>query len=441
MAMNLAGIQNVLKTKYLGMFVDVLQRIMWTWAWLKKGSLTWSGEQIVRSIRLKGINAMSWGVGGAALNTSQKQTPVKMIISMLQGWCPIEFTYDAQMASRKGDGAFIDAMALEMEYGIKDFKDMMERVAWGDGTGKLGEVESYNAGTTTITCSAITDAAGSGLNGNAGNRYIKEGMLLDIYNGSSARMQGAVVTAVSPSADTVTITIGTGSNPAAGDSIYLHMPDGSTPISKEPMGIPGIIDNASWNATLQNVDWTTTYPQFRATAINVGTSNVAPGQINADQVQRAIDLCREAGPGSTPELWCHNSVKREVIKLGTTDIRFKPLDLQLGIRENTKSDESKPSNSLSFNEFKLRWAPDCPWQTMFGWPEGLIRQYPVFDGPKWVPNDPSGGGGILQRKTGVAGTYEGQLSWMGNIGTDLMGPNSSFVMRYIDGTIDRTYNV
>ena len=153
-----------------------------------------------------------------------------------------------------------------------------------------------------------------------------------------------------------------------------------------------------------------------------------------------MDLAVEGGGGHDLELWMHNDVKREFIKLGLVDVRFIPEKLMMGITENAKSNEAKPRNSMKFNGFNLFWAPDVPWRTIFGWPDGLVRQYPVTDGPSWVPNNPDGGGGILVRKFGVAGTYEAQLTWMGNVGTDVLSANAGFVMRNINSNIDRVPN-
>jgi len=436
---NLAGISAILKKQYLGLLRDVLQRIAWTWAWTKKGSLTWSGADVNWPVRMRGTNAMSWGVGGTALNSAQSQTTVSSVIGLKQGWLPIQFTYDAQLASRDSKGAFITTMTLEMDNGIKDFIDMMERLIWGDGTGKLGEVQSFS--TVTVTTSAMTDALGIGVNGNASNRNVKQGMILDFYTSAGAsRMTGAVVTSVDVDADTFVITPGVGSNPTGGDGFYLARPDLSTPVDQEPMGIPGIIDDGTLVTSLQTIS-RTTYPQWASQLITAGTF-ASPGNLSSDLVQRGIDKARMGSPGGDVQLWMAPSVKREFIKLGQVDVRFTPHQLLLGINENQNSDDTRPKNSMSFNGYKICWAPDTPWNTIFGMPEGLVRQYPVLDGPSWVPNNPGSGagGGILQRLTGVGGTYEAQLSWMGNIGTDLRGPNSGFVIRNVNSTIDRVAN-
>lgn len=437
---NLAGISAILKTQYLGMLRDALQRIFWTWAYLKKGSLEWSGDSIKWPVRMRGTNAMSWGVGGTALNAAQRQTTVASTISVKQGWCPIEFTFDAFRASRNGRGAFINAMALEMDNGVGDFRDMMERVVWGDGSGKLAEVESYAGG--VVTCSAMSDAAGgSGVNANAGVRYIKTGMILDFYTSAGAsRHLSAVVTDVDHDNETFDITVGSGDDPAAGDGIYLARPDSESPLNQEPMGISGLIDDGTLVTTLQGIS-RTTYPQWAAQLITAsGAAHATRKPLTADLAQRALDKAVEAGGGSDVMFWCANDVKREFIKLGDTDVRFKPTQLMMGIKEDNKGQSKLPKNSMQFNGFNLCWAPDTPWGTLFCWPDGFIRQYPMFDGPTWVPNDPEGGGGIIQRKTGVAGTYEAQLCWMGNLGTDVKSASQAALIRYISSTIDRVPN-
>lgn len=437
---NLAGISAILKTQYVGMLRDALQRIFWTWAHLKKGSLEWAGDSIKWPVRFRGTNAMSWGPGGSALNAAQRQVTVSSEITVKQAWLPIEFTFDAYRASRNGKGAFINAMALEMDKGVEDFRDMMERVVWGDGTGKIAEVESYAAG--TVTCSAMSDAAGaSGVNANAGCRYIKQGMILDFYSSANvARHYSAVVTSVDHDNEQFDIAVGTGDDPVATDGIYLARPDQSSPISQEPMGIPGLIDDGTLVATLQGIS-RTTYPQWAANLLVAsGAAHATRKPLTGELAQRALDKATEAGGGSDITFWCANDVKREFIKLGETDVRFKPRELNMGISENNKGDGTLPKNSLHYNGFKVCWAPDTPWGTLFVWPDGFIRQYPMFDGPAFVPNNPDGSGGILQRKTGVAGTYEAQLCWMGNLGTDVVSASRAALIRYISSTIDRVHN-
>lgn len=430
MTMTLANMNNLLKVQYLGAFRKVINFQARTVKMFKPGAKTWSGLQIEFPVHVQRSNAVAVGIGGENGPTAGYQHSAKTTIPAKQVYGYIRITKDAILQSKNRQAAFEQAVAIEMKGMSMEFLDLQERMIWGDGSGKIGEVEAYTAGTLTVTTSRLSDSAGSGLNGNADNRYIRIGQRLDFYNGSSARMQGAVVTSVDISNGTFVITAGTGSNPAAGDGIYLARPSGATPIDMDPMGIPGIIDDGTYVSSLHGMS-RTTYPIWKSQIINAGTF-AAPGALQESMLQRAFDAADEGGAARPSWLCAHHSTRQKVVELLLVNRRYMdPLEYQAGFKEN--NGEGAPRTELSYNGVPFMVSKYCPWRTIFGTNSDVIRFYQVAD-PDWIDD---GNGGVLQRVPSVNGTYEAQMLMMYNIGTDDMGPNSAFAIRNISTTVDR----
>lgn len=432
MAMTLANLDNLLKVQYLGVVRNVINFQARTVKACKPGTKTWSGKQIEFPFHSQRSNSVMFGVGGENGPAAQYQQQAKVTIPLKQMWGFVRITYDAKLASRDRAGAFAQAVSFEMQGMTKELVDLSERSIWGDGTGKIGEVASYNAGTRTVTTSRMTDAAGTNLNGNADNRYIRVGQVLDFYtSGSAARALTATVSSVNLANGTFVLSAAASpSNPAATDGIYIARPSGSSPINAEPMGIPGIIDDGTYVATLHGVV-RATYPIFNAQIINAGTF-AAPGNFQEQFLQRAFDAADE-GSGMRPKwLFCHHSVRQEVVKQLVVARRYMdPLEYQAGFKEG--NGEGLPQTELSYNGVPFMVSKYCPWATIFGWNPNVARFYQYAE-PSWVED---GGGNVLSRVPSITGTYEGQMAWMYNVSVDDNGPNSSFAIRNIAATVDR----
>lgn len=430
MSMTLANIDNLLKIQYLGVVRQVINEQARTVKMCKPGTKTWSGREIKFPFRSQRSNAVAFGIGGENGPTPGYQHSAVVTVPLKQLWAYIRLTKDAIAASRDKSGAFERAMAFEMENMTREVVDMAERSIWGDGTGKIGEVESYNAGTLTVTTSRMSDSAGSGLNGNADNRYIRAGMRLDIYNGSSARAQSATVASVDISNGTFVLDAAASpSNPAAGDSIYIARPSGSSPIGMEPMGLSGIIDDATYVSTLHGVV-RATYPIWNAQVINAG-SFASPGALQENMLQRGFDAADEGAGSRAKWLAMHHSTRQQLVNLLVVNRRYMdPLEYQAGFKET--NGEGLPQTELSYNGVPVMVSKYCPWRTIFGWVPDVARFY-QYQEPGWIDD----AGGILSRVPSINGTYEAQLWWPYNISTDNGGPNASFVIRHIQTTVDR----
>lgn len=420
-----------LKEYYEGPVRRVINHNSRVMRYTKKDTKPWEGRLVRFPVHVQRSEAVAFLQGGEALPATQNQVTIECQINRKQCWGHIGLTDDLIEAAKTDRGSFERPMALEIEGMARDFVSVQNRAAFGTGEGKLGEVKSYNAGTTTVTCTAMTDPQGSGINGNAGNRFVRVGMLLDIYtSGGVARKLGVKVTSMNVANNTFVLTGGTGADPQATDGFYRARPSQLSPINNEPMGMGGVLDDGTYVGVLHNIN-RTTYPIWQAQILNAGTF-AAPGALTLDLLQRAFDMASEGGNGEPRILWAHYSVRREYLKLLVTDRRYiEPYKYEPGFKESQTEEDLK--TTLEFNGVPFVFDKDCPWATIFGHAPGTFTNWENAPG-HWVQD---GKGGVFQLVPGTAGLFQAQFSSYYNFGTNLAGPNSGFAIRNISATVDR----
>lgn len=440
-AQNLTTFDASLKDFYEGKIRRILQRQVRMMNYLKKGAKPFEGRQVVFPINVQGSPGFVYMTAGGDLAAATPQTTVDVRIPIRQGWGRIQLTYDVIKAAATNRGAFERPLAFELKRFTQDAINKGNRSCWGDGTGIIGEVDSYNAGTAVITCRNLSSAtAGTALNSNAGNRYIKVGDLLDVYTNAAtplARNQGVKVNSLSLSANTITVTLGTGTNPVAGDRLYVSQPSLGTPYNMDPMGIGGIVDDGTYVPVLHNVDRTaaTGYPIWQAQVITLGTGPLAgnTGSLSLDILQRAIDAASEGAAGYPALIVGHYSARREALKLMVTDRRYTEVyKYEPGIDED-HMDTWPWKTTASYDGVPFVFEKDCPWQTLFFLDPEALRKWVLCE-MEWVN---MGGANEVYLVPGKAGLYEAQATHMYNIGTDENAPSSCTVVRNIASTIDR----
>jgi hypothetical protein len=378
---------------------------------------------------------------GGSLAVAQSQVPVQWTVPIFAMYPHIRITSDIMARTRSAAGAFARALAFETEGSMDDMRRQANRAAWGVGDGKISEVSSYSAGSMVVTLRAmnVADGAGSGVNGNAGSRYIRLNDIIDIYQaGGASRVLGAQVSAVTynPAAaagggDTITLTGGTfpGGNPAAGDGVYLSNPDQTTPTTKDPMGWGGIIDDGTFQGTMFGLS-RTTYPLIKSQVLNIGTTPFATGPLSQQNLQRLYDLIINSGGTPTGYIVSSTSVRLQYLLLNIIDRRYNvPYNYDPGFKEGRN--DKKPSTTLRFNDRQFITDNDCPWQTLFMIPD---------EGPEFFEMQPprpiDDGGGMLKLVPGTAGLFAVVMEWFYNLGVGEWGPNRYGVMRFISATPD-----
>lgn len=376
---------------------------------------------------------------GGSLMTAQSQVPVQWTIPVFFQYPHIRITSDVMARTKSQAGGFARALAFETEGSMDDMRRQANRASWGTGDGKLCEVASYNSGTGVITLRGlnVADSAGSGINGNAGSRYVRINDVIDIYtSGGSQRVLSTKVTAVTynPTAlggDTLTISGGTfpGGNPAANDGVYLSNPDGADPRTVDPMGYGGIIDDGTFKDPLFGLS-RTTYPNIKAQVLNAGSAFNSTGALTQALLQRLDNAIINAGGTVTGRIISQSAVQVEYMNLNIVDRRYLvPYNYDPGFKVSTN--DKKPSSTLKFNDRMWLTDVDAPYQTAWYLPD---------EGPEFfemIPPRPiDDGGGMLKLVPGTAGLFAVVMEWAYNLGVGEWGPNRFGVMRYITSTPD-----
>lgn len=467
-AQSLTSFDASLKDLYEGMVRRIFNRQVRLWKYAKKGTKPFEGRRVVFPITVQASATAAFYKAGTAMPAAQPQLTKQLLIPMRQLWTRIQLNHDVIQLARSNRGSFERPLAFEVKRQVEDMIKRCNQYMFGDGTGVLGEVHSVSS--QVITCRAGTTASAA-LNGNQGNRYIRPGSsstypgdTLDIYaqaDYTTLRGTGAFqVVAYSAANNTVTIKTGQDiSAVVAGDRIFqtgqavspgtIYGPSGGgtegvaggCDVTGDgwPMGIGGIVDDGTVRQYLYGID-RTAYPIMKANAINIGTDFVTPAALTLDYMQRATDLSSEGGNGYPGVALCHQSIRREYLKLVQTDRRYiEKFKYDPGISEG-QLDEWPWRTSLDFDGFPLAFDFDCQWRRMYFLDGRLLQKY---EGAPfhWLsaPNAgaSSGGAGYFQLLPGStgAGIWEAQGLMMWNLGIDETGPASSTVLRFISGSI------
>lgn len=419
-----------LKDYYEGMIRKILNRQARLYAYCQPGSKTVSGRKVVFPINVRGSSAAVFRRAGGALPPATPQTLVQSEIFMAEIWARIQVNADLIEQARDERGAFERPVAFEVSRMTEDVIEKMNRSGFGDGTGVLAEVDSLAS--QDITLKDLDDAVGTGINGNAGNRYIKIGDILDVGVQATTAVRRAQLTVTAKNVATNTITVtGTTTGIVSGDQVYLANPDNDGTLLRglDPMGIGGIIDDGTYVNLLQTVN-RTTYPIWKANvATPLNATFASPGALTLDLFQQAVDMAALGGPGFPGVALCDHATRREYLKLVVTDRRYtEKFKYDPGIQESHLK-EWPWETTLDYDGFPLALDKHCPWRTIFALDPRSVRKW-VWKDWYWLKSG-RGSGDTLYLLQGIAGTYEGQGAAYYNLGTDETGPGGSTVIRNI----------
>lgn len=428
-----ANFDPVLKERYAPYINKVLYNMFRILKYVTKSKEPWEGRHVRFPVHVKRSHSVGAIPAGEALPTAGAQTFVECQIPMRQVRGHLRINEDLIITAKTDKGSFVRPLTYAMEQLILELSRYQNRSAWADGTGKIGEVESYSSG--TVTTSRLADAAGANINGNADNRYIVAGMQVDIYDptGVTPRVQNAEVTSSNISNGTFVISGGVvTSSPVAGDNIYVARPSGTSPHNNDPMGIGGIVDDATYVSTLDNVS-RSSYPIWNAQVINAGTHG-SPGALTLALMDRLYDLTSYGGAGMEVDaIWCDPSLRRAFLALLQGQRRFVGSDKYKEGFQEGRTDKDF-STDIDFNGKPILPDRDCPWRTLFMWAAGVVGYYEAAPG-HWVQ---APGASIINPVPGVAGLFAAEYALMYNLGPTRYGPNCSGAMRHVSVTVDRS---
>lgn len=249
-------------------------------------------------------------------------------------------------AGKNDKGAFVKTLELEMDGAYSQVMEVLNRVAHGDGYGKLATLSAASdaldetaTNTWNVTC-----------NNDLGVRYLREGMLVDFYDGAAID-QSSVASRIKYVDISNKIAVMEGNDgtykanhPRSGFSSYTivaeAVPSGATMVamgtrddshattdtSYEMTGLLGIFDDSTLITTFQNINASTNY-FWRANILgNSGTNR----EVTEDLLIKAAQTHR-AACGKNPNVaYMGQGQQRKLANIFLPDVRFQPQELKGG---------------------------------------------------------------------------------------------------------------
>jgi len=271
------NIGDLLKTQFVGPINSSVEKevmLLKQLAWTNKHRMG-NSRDIVHPINLVRNTSLGFRYGStdgagnaehipetAPSETKQAQTKIRSLYAY------VEFYGEALWLTQNDLGAFADAFKNDIGSLIDSMKIEINRAAYGDGTGELGEVvEATPSNQITIRTSA-TIAASPNMN------WFEKGQLLDIYSptnfaAGTATQRNASTTPIrvltkSKGTTQVTLTVqqwnaGTGAWDAGTLNASFGVVAGDKVVVKgnymrEPYGLKAIIDDGSYTSDFLGID-------------------------------------------------------------------------------------------------------------------------------------------------------------------------------------------
>lgn len=335
---SIANAAGILKNYYAGPIVSQFNDEIPLYKGAERGKEKWNGQQINRPIKVRrnpGIGATS---DGGNLPAIGKQTTVQAVINATYNYLRFGVTGPMIKASQGDKGSFVSIMEFEMEQGLIDCKNDVNRQLFWDGSGKLAELSAAAVATNVITVTGRSS-------GEAGSKYLEATMMIDIVDpatgvvkASNIQINSVVVGA------TATVVLNANVTAAASDIVVR-----AGAYNLEIQGLEYFM-GATQTSTIYSVD-RSTYPVFQ--------SNVLDGsgqQLRLDLMQQAYNEARRRGGiPKVDALFCDFDSERYYNKLLVSDKRY--------IGEKVTGDGTFTMKDKSYLEFAgtpVTPDKDCP---------------------------------------------------------------------------------
>lgn len=314
----------ILKNYYAGPIVSQFNDEIPLYKYMEKGKEKWSGLQVIRPLKVRrnpGIGATS---DGGLLPAIGQQTTVQAQISAKFNYLRFGVTGPMIKSSQGDKGAFVDVMSYEMEQGLIDLKNDVNRQLFWDGTGNLATVSANAVASNVVTVTGRTSTED-------GSKFLDVGMVIDFYSAAGAPVAtGVSIVSLSGTA-TATLTLSTNVTVSATDVVVR-----SGAYGNEIQGLLTSLDGGT--STIYNVN-RSTYPVYQGNSIS-GNG----GQLTLDLMQQALNAARSRGGAKINAVYCDYNSERFYNKLLVADKRY--------VGTKVKGDGTFSSTDQSY----LEWA-------------------------------------------------------------------------------------
>lgn len=205
-----------------------------------KKSYTFTGKKLEVPVPTKMIG----GVGAGKLPEANYFDPEMMVITRKKVYARAKIEREAIVAA-DDKGAFVRQTKNTVEKTVERYANNTERILHGDGTGVLGVVDTFTAGTVPGTRDEITIAAANFIEANfEENDYLNFGSSTALY-----LLEDVEVSAAGVGTLYVTLLQGSAATITNGTAIYMQNSKDA-----EPMGLKGVVLNPTSAQKLYGID-------------------------------------------------------------------------------------------------------------------------------------------------------------------------------------------
>jgi len=350
----------ILKNFYQGPLVSQFNDDVPIWKGSEKGKYPWSGQQVIRPIKVRrnpGVGATS---DGGTLPQIGRQTTVQAQIPAAYNYARFGITGPMIQQSKSDVSSFVRGAAFELEESYNDLRSEMNRQMTWDGSGDLALSNAAHVATTSVVIKGRESAEPA-------LKFIDVGSYLDIYTTGGTLVQaGLTVTAITSGtaiSSTATLTFDQNVTCSAGD-VFIRAGSAGQELSGILTQLDGgtttvfNIVRANYVQTLGNVIYAT----------SDGTSSGTSLPLSLTYLQQAEDEAERRGGRNVNCIYSDYGSRRMYQKLLTADKRY--INTTKG--DGGFSDINK--NYLEFNGKPWVADKDCP-QRVFFLPDKYIEKY------------------------------------------------------------------
>ena len=348
-------------------------------------------------------------------------------IGLKYGYIPIELSEQSMAFSKSNETSFIRALKLEMDSSTSTYKKELSRKVCGAGSGIVCRVNGAVAPAGTIV--VVDDPAGvtGAVGGQNGARFLRVGMRVAFLDPiTSAILAVRTVTAVAALGNSITVdaplaaglvdnAVVTTVSTASATATSLDLGFGN-----EPMGIMGLFDDGTYNASLFGIS-RATFP-----ILNAYTDGTAAG-LSLDRIQRAIDVTYQRGGEQVDCLAAGPEVQRGYLALLEAFRRYT--SEKLISPDGGTNAAKKFSGGLTYGNLPLVIDYNLPYGQLFGFVKGNCKRYSIGKG-KWDDRT----GSIFRQMSGANGLIHSYFAfWFEFANYAYLNPNTSFRISEITG--------
>jgi len=383
MALSLSTFDNVLKDFYEGAIRETLNSEVPLFKHLDESDKEWSGRRVVWPVH----TARNSGVGARAdagtLPSAGNQTHLLSVVSSTYQYLRIQVTGPT---IRAGKNAFAEAMASEMDGGVKDFRNDLGRQTWGTGDGRLAQVGADVAAdlTTATVYNRFFES------GQPGARYLYQEQLLDGGTVASPTADGSVkVVSISVSnspGTTVDTIVTSGSHGAWSQCETFFFNRGAGGAGIEMNGVLALVDdytqsnfwgsNAFAGSAIQGINRAANSQWNSIILANSGTERIIDGNL----IQQAFDRVNIESGEDPDMIMGEHGVVRAFLDHVSSDRRYGTMNFDAGM------------SALSYNGVQIERDRQAPYNSLLVFKRDALKLYTLLDF-EWADDD----GSILSR--------------------------------------------